>query len=195
MAMGRPRAFDREKALESAVKVFWSKGYEGASLADLTEAMGINPPSLYAAFGNKEGLFREVLERYATGPGAHVLEALEAPTARATAQVFLNGAVEALCVAGVPKGCLIVREAMAGGDSACDTRDLVNAKRLEGQKKLRQRFERAQNEGDLSKDVDAGDLARFITTIGEGLSVERSGGATRKQLHAIVERAMKAWPE
>src|SRR5690606_8539309 len=96
VSSGRPRAFDPNVALDRAMRVFWEKGYEGASLAGLTEAMGINPPSLYAAFGNKETLFQQVLARYGAGPGAYVMESLQQPTARAVAERRLYGAVDAV---------------------------------------------------------------------------------------------------
>src|SRR6516225_7036799 len=106
MPTGRPRAFDIDKALDRALKVFWRKGYEGASLPELTRAMGINRPSLYAAFGNKEALFRKVLDRYAEGPAAYVREALTEPTARAVAERLLGGAVDLLSGPRGPRGCL-----------------------------------------------------------------------------------------
>src|ERR1051325_3475900 len=103
---GRPRQFDTEKALDRALTVFWQKGYEGASLLDLTRAMGINRPSLYAAFGNKEALFRKALDRYAEGQAAYIRAALEAPTARAVAERLLHGTVELLTDPRNPRGCL-----------------------------------------------------------------------------------------
>src|SRR5580658_4662785 len=106
MAKGRPRAFDVNQALDRALQVFWRQGYEGSSLADLTQAMGINPPSLYAAFGNKAGLFRETLDRYTDGPAGYVRTALEAPTARAVAERLLQGAIDLLSDERHPRGCL-----------------------------------------------------------------------------------------
>src|SRR5882724_2242913 len=113
MSVGRPRAFDIEKALDRAVDVFWRKGYEGTSLSDLTEAMGINRPSLYAAFGNKEDLFRKVLDRYSDGPAAYVREALNEPTAKAVAERLMRGAAEVLTNPRNPSGCLIVQGALS----------------------------------------------------------------------------------
>src|SRR5881397_2597277 len=106
---GRPRSFDLDKALDAALQVFWQKGYEGASLSDLTEAMGINRPSLYAAFGNKEALFRKVLDRYFAGPAAYVREALQEPTARAVVERLLLGAAESHSDPRHPQGCLAVQ--------------------------------------------------------------------------------------
>src|SRR5258707_346174 len=94
MPRGRPRAFDADKALNRALNIFWRKGYEGTSLRDPTGAMGITPPSLYAAFGNKESLFRKAMDRYAKGPSAYVLKALDEPTARAVADRLLHGVID-----------------------------------------------------------------------------------------------------
>src|SRR5262245_51050944 len=116
--LGRPRAFDVDAALDRALTVFWRKGYEGTSLPDLTRAMGINRPSLYATFGNKEALFRKVLDRYAEGPSAYVREALQEPTARAVAQRLLRGAVGLLTDPRNPRGCLMVQGALVCGGAA-----------------------------------------------------------------------------
>ena len=126
MAVGRPRSFDADQALECALKVFWRKGYEGATLPDLTKAMGINRPSLYAAFGNKEALFRKVLDRYAEGPAAYIREALEEPTARKVAERLLLGAVDLATDPKHPGGCLAVHGALACGDEAqCIRKELI----------------------------------------------------------------------
>src|ERR1700691_2548703 len=114
-ALGRPRGFDTEKALDAAMREFWRKGFEGASLADLTKAMGINRPSLYAAFGDKEALFRKVLDRYADGPARYVREALQEPTARAVMERLLRGAAEISADRHSPRGCLMVQGALACG--------------------------------------------------------------------------------
>ncbi|MGC3988741.1 MAG: TetR/AcrR family transcriptional regulator [Chthoniobacteraceae bacterium] len=111
-AKGRPRAFDPEQALDRAMRVFWSKGYVGASLSDLTEAMGINRPSLYAAFGNKESLFRLALEHYGKGPASFLQQALDQPTARKVAETILFLNVEMLTDPSTPGGCLSVRGAL-----------------------------------------------------------------------------------
>src|SRR5215470_17599780 len=118
MAMGRPREFDVDQALERALQVFWRKGYEGASLPDLTQAMGINRPSLYAAFGNKEALFRKALDRYAEGPAAYLGAALNEPTARAIAERLLHGTSDLVTDPRNPRGCLIVHGALACGEAA-----------------------------------------------------------------------------
>ena len=191
---GRPRAFDVDHALDSALNVFWRKGYEGASLDDLTEAMGINRPSLYAAFGNKENLFRRAVERYGRGPAAHACAALDAPTARGVAERMLTGTVALLTDPRHPRGCLMVQGALAcGDDSACVQRELA-ARREAGVVALRKRFERARREGDLPRSANPADLARYVTTVAHGLSVQAASGATRAELTRVVRTALRAWP-
>src|SRR5271165_4690093 len=116
MPSGRTRQFDVDEALDRALEVFWARGYEGATLPDLTSAMGINRPSLYAAFGNKEELFRKVLDRYAKGPACYLREALEEPRARGVAERLLNGTIDAVTDRKNPRGCLMVQGALACGE-------------------------------------------------------------------------------
>jgi AcrR family transcriptional regulator len=192
--MGRPRAFDRDQALDQALHVFWQNGYEGTSIADLTEAMGINPPSLYAAFGNKETLFREALDRYEARRDEIMAEAFAAPTAREAMTRLLEGTADRLSDKGKPRGCLMVQGALCGGEE-CETvkRDLAS-RRAGGEALIRERLKRAKREGDLPNDADPAALARFVSTILQGMSVQASGGATRKELHAIADIALRAWP-
>jgi len=139
--VGRPRAFDVDQALDQALKVFWRKGYEGASLPDLTRAMGINRPSLYAAFGNKEALFRKALDRYDDGPAAYVREALEEPTARAVVEALLRGAVDLLSCPRNPHGCLMVQGALSCGSTANPIRRELATRRAAGEAAIRRRFQ------------------------------------------------------
>src|SRR5437763_175317 len=157
---GRPRAFDVEAALDRALEVFWRKGYDGASLSDLTRAMGINRPSLYATFGNKEALFRKALDRYAEGPMAYIREALGAPTARAVAERLLRGTVDLLTDPQHPAGCLMVQGALSCGDAAEPIRRELAARRMKGEAAIRERLARAQADGDLPPHSDPDDLAR-----------------------------------
>jgi AcrR family transcriptional regulator len=193
-AKGRPRSFDPEKALDAAMRLFWSKGYEGTSLDDLTGAMGINRPSMYAAFGNKESLFRQAVQRYTTRPGCHVQAALQQPTARAVAEHVLRGTAELLTNPRHPRGCLLVQGALACGDDAKSVRATLTAQRNAGEAALRKRFKRAKAEGDLPRDADPADLARYLATITHGMSVQSAGGATRRDLMNIAEIAMRAFP-
>jgi AcrR family transcriptional regulator len=194
MAMGRPREFDVEKALELALQVFWRKGYEGASMADLTETMGITKPSLYAAFGNKEELFRKALDRYVDGPGGYVQIALAKPTARAVVEHLLYESANAVTDPNHPPGCLAVQGALSCGDAAESIKQELMARRANGEQDLRKRFERAVAEGDLPSGSDAADLAAYVSTILQGIAVQAAGGTSRSQLHKIAEMTLRTWP-
>ncbi|MCO8269486.1 TetR/AcrR family transcriptional regulator [Actinoplanes sp. TRM 88003] len=192
--LGRPRAFDADEALDKAMAVFWQQGYEGASLTDLTEAMGISRKSMYAAYGNKEDLFRKVLQRYTDGPASYVVDALNAPTAREAATAFLAGSVRANTTPGWPAGCLGVQGALAVGETGQVAHDVLAEWRALGQMHLRDRFRRAVREGDLPADADPDLIARYIMTLANGLAVQASGGATRKDLQRVAAAALQNWP-
>ena len=191
--VGRPRAFDVEKALDRAMEVFWRRGYLGTSLSDLTTAMGINRPSLYAAFGNKESLFRKALDHYARGPSSYLSEALQEPTARAVVERLLHGVVDLLTDARTPATCLWVHGALSCGDDPL--REEFAAQRAAGLAALRTRLKRAIADGDLPTRSDADTLARYVQTVNFGLTVQASTGAKRKELLGVVELALKAWPK
>jgi AcrR family transcriptional regulator len=194
MAMGRPREFDVDKALDLALQVFWRKGYEGASMADLTETMGITKPSLYSAFGNKEELFRKALDRYVDGPGGYFQVALAKPTARAVVEHLLYESAAAVTDPDHPPGCLAVQGALSCGDAAESIKQELMSRRAKGEQDLRQRFERAIAEGDLPAGSDAGDLAAYLSAILQGMAVQAAGGTTREQLRKIAEMALRTWP-
>src|SRR5438132_20690 len=194
MPPGRPRNFDTDKALDQALKVFWRKGYDGASLPALTGAMGINRPSLYAAFGNKQSLFKKALQRYIDGPASYVHDALNQPTARAVAEKLLYGAVQNLTNPANPRGCLAVQGALACGDSAdCMRKELIRH-RESLVTALRQRFARAKSEKDLPANSNPANLARYLATVMHGLSVQSTSVASRKDLHRVATLALQAWP-
>lgn len=174
--------------------VFWERGYEGASLDDLTAAMGISRPSLYAAFGNKENLFRKAMERYARGPGGVIAAALEAPTAREAAERLLRAVAHSLTAPGKPRGCMALNSALVCGEEARAARDHARALRCDTEAMIRKRFRRAAKEGDLPPGADPDELARYVATVSAGLSVQAVNGATRKDLLRVVETAMRAWP-
>jgi len=192
---GRPRAFDPEAALDRAMHVFWAKGYEGASLSDLTRAMRINRPSLYAAFGNKEELFLKVLDRYANGPLAYFRKALAAPKAREVIEQILLGAADMATDPKLPAGCLMVQGALACGDSAGSVQKEVAARRAASEVALHRRLQRAKREGDLSPQADPAELARYIMTVLQGMAVQGANGATRDQLRRVARTALRAWPK
>jgi len=192
--IGRPREFDAEEALQKAMVVFWEQGYEGASLADLTERMGISRKSMYAAFGNKEELFRKALRRYSEGTVSYAVEALQAASAREVAETFLAGSVRANTRPGCPAGCLGVQGALAVGETGRVARDILTEWRNGGQGLLRDRFERAVEEGDLPADADPDLIARYVMTIGNGMAVQAAGGAAREDLQRVADAALRNWP-
>src|SRR4051812_48159704 len=195
MPRGRPRDFDVDEALDRALGVFWRRGYEGASLPELIEAMGINRPSLYAAFGNKQALFRRAIERYVEGPAAHFREALGEPTARRVVERLLRGTVELLTDPRNPPGCFLVQGALACGDGADPVRREMAKRREEGVEALRRRLERAVQEGDLPPGADPAALARFVAVVVHGMAVHAAGGAGRGELSEVAEVALRAWPK
>jgi AcrR family transcriptional regulator len=195
MTIGRPREFDTEKALDLAMELFWRKGYEGTSLSDLTSTLGITRPSLYAAFGNKEALFRIVLDRYEARAGRYRSDALEAPTARAVAQRLLQGAADLHGDKSNPAGCLGVQGALACGDEAEPIRRELIARRTAGEDAIRRRLKRAKAEGDLPADSDPADLARYLSVVIYGMTIQAAGGASRKELRGVADLALRQWPD
>jgi AcrR family transcriptional regulator len=192
--MGRARAFDADEALDRAMTVFWSKGYEGTSLADLTEAMGINRPSLYAAYGNKQELFRRALERYGEGPSGYEREALAQPTAREVAEGLLRGAADIQTDPDTPAGCLAVLGTTYCAEESSPIGKIVIAFRQAGQAAIRERFERARAEGDLPASADPKALTHYVGTVVCGMAVQAASGASREDLERVIELALLAWP-
>ncbi|MGK5637132.1 TetR/AcrR family transcriptional regulator [Streptomyces sp. URMC 126] len=192
MTTGRPREFDLDERLDRALRVFWRQGYEGTALSDLTEAMGISRPSLYAAYGNKEALFRKVLDRYME-TAVHVRDALRQPTARTVTETLLRGTITAATGEDGP-GCLMVHGALATGGQADAVRAEAAARRHASEDALRERFERAVHEGDLPADTDPGDLSRYVCLVWYGIAVQASSGATAQDLGRAVDLAMRAFP-
>jgi AcrR family transcriptional regulator len=194
MPSGRVRQFDADDALDRALEVFWARGYEGATLPALTRAMGINRPSLYAAFGNKEQLFRKALDHYQTGPQSFLREALSQPTARAVVEANFSGFIRMQRDRDTPRGCLIVSGALVCGEEAEPVRQELARLRQAAVTAFRERFERAVREGDLPAGTDCATLARYIATVLNGLAVQAASGATEKELRQVAAVAMRAWP-
>lgn len=194
MSAGRPRQFNLDEVLDKAMVVFWRRGYEGATLPELTEAMGINRPSMYAAFGNKEELFRKATARYVNGPAGYIQKALAQPNARAAIEQLLASSIESLTDPRNPGGCMILQGSLTCGATAEPIRQELVALREAGLEFIHERLKRARREGELPKDVDCGDLARYVVTVMHGLSLQAQGGATKKQLQRVAELAMRAWP-
>jgi AcrR family transcriptional regulator len=194
MSPGRPRAFDIDEALDKAMEVFWKQGYEGTSLTDLTEAMGINRPSLYAAFGNKEALFSKAIDRYLVNGNRDDL-ALQLPTAREVVSAKLQASAEFLGDERHPAGCMTVVTALACSPESKRVHENLADKRLAAETRLRLRLERALIDGDLPANANPVALARYVSTVIEGMSVQARDGATQEHLLEIATIAMNAWPE
>jgi len=193
---GRPRSFDRDEALERAMEVFWRQGYEATSLTDLTAAMGINPPSLYAAFGDKERLFLEAVERYESchrGSAAGGCMFGEEPTARGAIERVLRDAVDELAKPGQPRGCMLMMAAT--NCSAESIQEALAERRAESKALIKKRIAMGVADGELAPGTDAGALAEFYTTVLAGMSMQARDGATRKSLEATAAAAMRAWPQ
>ncbi len=191
---GRPREFCAETALAAALGLFWAKGYEGASIAELVTLMGISKPSLYAAFGNKEQLFHRALDLYEREKLAYTREALSQPTARGVAEYLMRGAIAAQTNAGDPKGCLAVIGATACGAEAESIRAEVIRRRGSSSAALIERFREAHSDGDFPGHIEPEALAQYLYTILQGMAVQAGAGANREDLDRILETSLAIWP-
>ena len=189
--MGRPRGFDTSAALDAAMRVFWEKGYEGATLRNLESAMRINRSSMWTAFGTKEDLFKLAFERYINDYQGYIREALEKPTIREVVESALRGTVDFLSTPGNPKGCLSVHGALAVGDESDPVKQWLIEGRRNGEMRARKRFEEAKKTGDLSKGIDPAGAARYVATIIQGLGVQAASGATKAELTKTVDMALR----
>lgn len=194
MPRGRPRQFDFDQALDAALILFWRHGYEGTSLAALAQVMGINMPSLYSAFGNKESLFRKTLARYIERPASYLSNALKTSNARLAIKKMFHGAIEMVMDPGHPDGCLLVQGALASGPAAEWVRRELSLRRAGAEAAVRRRLERAVEEADLPPATDPTQLARYLITVLWGMSVQAAGGATREQLLDIARYALRSLP-
>ena len=191
---GRPRSFDRDAALDAAMEVFWNKGFEAASLADLTAAMGINPPSLYAAFGDKEGLFLEAVSRYESRRDEHC-PYCEEPTARGSVEKLLTDMAVQFTSSANPRGCLMVLASTTSNASSETLQKAIAARRAEARARMKARMDRGVKDGELPPDTDVNALTNFYMAVLAGMSLQARDGASRKAMLATVETAMRAWPE
>jgi AcrR family transcriptional regulator len=189
---GRPRGFEEDEALDRAIRVFWEHGYEGASVSELAGAMGINKPSLYAVFGSKEELFRRAVARYRDTYVAYAAATLEEPAAYAVIESYLRAAVDALTGGGHPPGCLSIQGGLSCSAENSGISGFLADFRAVFEGALAQRLARAAKEGDLVPGADTAALARFVVTLGQGLAVHAAAGASREDLQAAVDIALRA---
>lgn len=191
---GRPSKFDPEASLEIAMRLFWAHGYEGTSVAELTDAMGINKPSLYAAFGSKEELFEKALQRYIAGPIAFVSAALGEPTAYRVVEKLLSESAKSLTEPDQPHGCMINTGSLSCGVQAEAVKQLLIERRQALEAALIARMQRASLEGELDEDTDPAALAKYIATVHQGMSVQAASGASRESLLAVARTVLSLWP-
>jgi len=192
---GRPRAFDRSAALERAMLLFWEHGYEATSLAQLTSAMGISPPSLYAAFGDKQALFLAAVDHYVARGGADTQSLMgDAETTHEAVAHFLEQSALSLTQPHFPRGCMVVLAAVTCSEDAAPVQHKLAACRAAWEKTLRLRIERGIVEGDLPAHTSAAALASFYMAVVQGMSLHAKDGAPRKRLQEIAGIALQAWP-
>jgi len=192
---GRPSTFDRQAALALATDLFWRHGFEGTSVAMLTEAMGVTPPTLYAAFGSKEALYRKALEHYLkVARVGHGRVLREAPSARDAVEAYLRYAADHYADPSSPPGCMVANAALQCGQEGATVRDAVADLRTLLFRTFVARVEQGRLRGELPADIDARALARFYGAVLQGMSVQAADGATPAMLGEIVDAAMRAWP-
>jgi TetR/AcrR family transcriptional regulator, copper-responsive repressor len=193
---GRPRQFDAEKAKTAAMRLFWERGYAGTSIQDLSEALAINPPSLYAAFGDKRQLFTAAIDTYQSTCGAFAAEILAAPLpTRAAIEKLLLEAARIFTDKRLPKGCMVVTSALNCAEEDRDVATLLADRRKQSEHMLATRIAEGIAAGDVNKTVDAKALARYVATVFQGLSIQARDGASRRDLEAVVAQAMISWPK
>ncbi len=192
---GRPRIFDMDEALDKVLDIFWERGYEGTSIAELTETLGITKPSLYTAFGNKEELFKKSLSKYTAGPASFVKGVINEPTAYKVAETFLLKAADFLTDTKHPKGCMIVQAALSSSENSSLVKEILIQHRNSYENLLAERFGRAIKEGDLPSNTNPKSLAKFLATLHQGMSIQATSGATKDELIEIANLALKKWPK
>ena len=192
---GRPRQFDREAALAQAMRLFWLKGFEATSIADLTGAMGIASPSLYAAFGSMEALYAEALRYYRETYDALVwAKFFSAHSAREAVACLLHDSAAVLTgsLAEVPRGCMVALS-LVGSEGHAELGELVRSARAAALERLKERVNQAVAEGEMPASVDVNAFARFVQTVQSGMSILARDGADRAELEAVAQLAMLGW--
>ncbi len=193
-ARGRPRSFDLDTVLERAMRLFWLRGYETTSLAELLKAMRVTTPSIYSAFGDKEHLFLETIKRYIAGPGSYQAEALREKTAKGAVTRILSQAVDSITDPDTPPGCMLTLSAINCSAASASVRQAVTEARREMEQALCRRIEQGKTEGDVPAATDAPALAGFYSTFLYGMSIKAIEGVTREEARAMADAALRAWP-
>ena len=189
--MGRPIGFDRDAALEAAMLLFWERGYEGTSMADLTQAMGLNPSSIYAAFGDKHALFQLVVNRYMAIRAQYATKALEEPTLKRVIRALFDNTIAFLTTPGHPPTCMTLAGAVGCSVEAKPAKDLMTEIRKQNQIAMRKRLVKAQQSGELPKGINVDDYTRYLSTIIAGLSIQAANGSTKEELKRTAKMALR----
>lgn len=188
---GRPITFDKDAALEAAMLLFWERGYEGTSLADLKKAMGLNPSSIYAAFGDKHALFQLAVKRYMEKQAIYAGKALEEPTLEKFIRALFSNTVAFLTTPGHPPTCMTLAGAVGCSLDATSARDLMTEIRKQNQVALRERLLKARKSGELPKGINVDDYTRYLSTIIAGLSIQAANGSTKAELNRTAQMALQ----
>jgi AcrR family transcriptional regulator len=188
---GRPINFDKHAALEAAMLLFWERGFEGTSMADLTQAMGLNPSSIYAAFGDKQALFALAAKRYLDNPAQYAARALAEPTLKGVIRALFENTVEFLTTPGHPRTCMSLAGAMGCSVNATPARQLMTEIRKQNEAAIKSRLVRARKSGELAKEINVDDYTRYLSTILAGLSIQAANGSTKAELKRTAEMALR----
>ena len=188
---GRPISFDKDAALEAAMLLFWERGFEGTSMADLTQAMSLNPSSIYAAFGDKYALFSLAVKRYMDSRAQYATEALEEPTLEKVIRALFDNTVAFLSAPGHPPTCMTLAGAVGCSVDAAPARDIMTEIRKQNEAAMRERFLQARKSGELSKDVNVDDYTRYLSSILAGLSIQAANGSTKAELKRTAQMALR----
>jgi AcrR family transcriptional regulator len=188
---GRPISFDKDAALEAAMLLFWERGYEGTSMADLTQAMGLNPSSIYAAFGDKHALFSLAVKRYMDSRAQYATKALEEPTLKRVIRALFDNTVAFLTTPGHPPTCMTLAGAVGCSVDATPARDLMTEIRNQNQVAIRERLLKARKRGELPKDINVDDYTRYLSSIIAGLSIQAANGSTKEELKRTAQMALR----
>jgi len=192
--IGRPRGFDRDAALQAAMRTFWANGYETTSIADLTGAMGVNAPAIYSAFGNKESLFREAMTLYRGDPEVEAQAIRNAPSSRKAARMILNWAIDLFTSDDTPKGCFVATSLATGSEANAPLRIEGVKIRADVERHLKARIICDVNAGDLPSQTDADALAAMVVCTVQGFSTLARDGATPAKLRTVADTILKVWP-
>lgn len=189
--MGRPIGFDKDAALEAAMLLFWARGYEGTSMADLTAGMGLSASSIYAAFGDKQALFSLAVQRYLETRAQYGTDALREPTLETFIRALFRNTVEFLTAGGHPRTCMTLAGAMGCSVEAAPARDLMTEVRRQNEVAIHARLQAARKAGELAKEINVGDYTRYVSMLVAGLSIQAANGSTAAELKRTAQMALR----